>query len=173
MSKSDRPLSPKCIRTKSISRSGVLVLGAQESSYQGQAYQHDLDIGANLRSYDTASDIQSAIPDSVPKKSSFEGVSGYLNLDGGWAESAVGVERLMAEVQGLGGTIVAGFPVENLIRRDGKTGGVQSKDGRVEEADHVILAAGPWTATTFAKDLDTLNLETRCLATGYVNCIAY
>jgi sarcosine oxidase/L-pipecolate oxidase len=48
-------------------------------------------------------------PDNVETGPSFEGISGYLNLDSGWALAARGVKVLMARV--IRGQVIGGKAV--------------------------------------------------------------
>jgi sarcosine oxidase/L-pipecolate oxidase len=80
------------------------------------------------------------LPDSVKTGPAFEGASGYLNLDSGWAFATRGVEMLMSRMITLRGNVMGGKAVTGLIRQDGRTSGV-------------TLASGSWTASTF-RDID-------------------
>lgn len=145
---------------------GILVLGSTATSYADSAYQNDVTIGARVKSLNSPDELHRAIPNSVSPKPPFTGLHGYLNIDGGWADAAAGLQRMTNEVSRLGGKLVPGFAVDKLLKKDGRTMGVCTKDGRIQEADHVVLASGAWTASTFARDLDNLDLDRRCHATG-------
>jgi sarcosine oxidase/L-pipecolate oxidase len=66
-------------------------------------------------------------------------VDGYVNGQGGWAESGRVVARL---AEGL--DVRGGVPVRAL-RGDDRIDGVVLADGTVMEADVVVVAAGAWT----------------------------
>lgn len=76
---------------------------------------------------------------------------GYYNPIGGWANAALGVERLHERIKGLGGDIIPSAEVVELIKTtSGEEGredvkGVKCKDGREFTGDRVILAMGSWT----------------------------
>jgi sarcosine oxidase / L-pipecolate oxidase len=94
--------------------------------------------------------------------------SGYLNLDGGWADARKGIERALLKVQELGGKVYAGKTMSKLLKTsDGlQTRGVECLDGSSYEADLVIVAAGAWTVSS-VPELATLAGVAK--ATGYVS----
>lgn len=70
----------------------------------------------------------------------------YVNPVGGWAWASKAVEKLYERIIPLGGKIVAGAELEDLIV-DGKTvRGVRTKDGKEYRADKTIVCTGSWTA---------------------------
>lgn len=79
--------------------------------------------------------------------------TGYLNLDGGWANAAQGVQLMTSKVIAMGGKVVPGKSAQRILREDEKTTGVQCTDGTIFDAALVVLAIGAWTASTF-RDLD-------------------
>ena len=147
-------------------RSGVFVVHystSTEGTYTDQSYINDMALGARIRNLKTPADIRSIFPPGA-KTASFDGVHGYINLDGGWANAAHGVELLMKKVAELGVTILPGKPVVDLVKGDGgqRTVGVKCTDGTQYAADVVVIAAGSWTPSSFPK----LDLMGKCLATG-------
>ncbi|KAJ3519778.1 hypothetical protein NM688_g9253 [Phlebia brevispora] len=144
--------------------SGVFVVHESTGSetYTDQSHTNDLAIGSRVVELKTPSDIRAIFPASA-KTSSFEGVYGYLNRDGGWAHAARGVEILMHKVEKAGAKIVPGKSVVGLFRdANGKTVGVRCKDGSRYDADIVVVAAGSWTPSSFPE----VDLLGKCLATG-------
>ncbi|PSR73762.1 hypothetical protein PHLCEN_2v10406 [Hermanssonia centrifuga] len=142
--------------------SGVLVLRKSgNEAYTDQSYHNDIALGAHLEDLTTPDAIRATFPADI-KTPSFEGSSGYLNHDGGWAFASQGVSLLMRRVASLGAQILAGKAVIELIKKDGKTNGVKCADGTAYYADLVVLASGSWTPSTFA----SLDLKGKCLATG-------
>lgn len=97
--------------------------------------------------------MRAVLPDAVQTGPAFEGASGYLNLDSGWAFATRGIEMLMSRVVALGGKVVGGKAVTGLVRRGGRTSGVTLADGSSIDARLVVIASGSWTASTF-RDLD-------------------
>jgi sarcosine oxidase / L-pipecolate oxidase len=161
-----------CIFPFHYARSGVLVLGNRDASeYSNAAFENDRQIGADVTSFASPDAIRAFLASrqvSTPPLASFEKNVGYHNADGGWAASARGVDQLLGEVRARGVVIVPGFAVSELIR-DGEEDvvrGVRAHDGREIHADHVVLASGSWTPSTFAGQLGPLSFEQRCLATG-------
>lgn len=99
----------------------------------------------------------------------------YMNYDGGWAHAEAGISRAIDRVRALGGTVLAGKKVVELLKEpmiDGnqsnslKTKGVRCADGSEFNADIVILATGAWTAS----DFPDMSLNEKCLATGQSVC---
>jgi len=133
--------------------------------YANDAYRNDVALGARLELLTNGVAIRQVFPPQA-NVASFLNATGYLNRDGGWAHASQGVSLLMDKVIALGGQVVAGKAVETLLRRDGKTVGVQCADGTVFHAKVVVLAAGSWTASSFPE----LRLDEQCVATG--QCIA-
>ncbi|KAI0079301.1 FAD dependent oxidoreductase [Panus rudis PR-1116 ss-1] len=142
-------------------QSGVVVLGSGQTSYTDSAYKNDVANGARIEPLNTEEAIRAVFPPNV-KTGSFEGKSGYINRDGGWANASQGIKLMMDKVLALGGRIVPGKAVVDLMKRDGKTAGVRCADGSEIEADLVVIASGSWTASNFPG----LDLGSKCLATG-------
>ncbi|CAL1711342.1 unnamed protein product [Somion occarium] len=141
--------------------SGVVVIGWGQETYADKAYENDVALGARIETLAEPAAIRARFPADV-KTASFEGMSGYLNRDGGWAFAAQGIQLLLSKVNALGGTVVPSKSVVKLLQREGKTHGVECADGSSYEADLVVIASGSWTASAFP-DLD---LGAKCLATG-------
>ena len=76
---------------------------------------------------------------------------------------------MQSKVESLGGKVIPAKAVSNLIQKDGKTVGVNCEDGSSYDADLVVIASGSWTASAFPG----LHLEEKCLATGYVQPLAF
>lgn len=142
-------------------RCGVAVVGADRASYTENSFKNDIALGSRIEVLQASESIRSLFPSDV-KTSSFEGIFGYINRDGGWVFAAQGISLMMDKVKSLGGVIVAGKCVTGLIQKDGKTVGVRCAEGSDFEADLVVIASGSWTSSSFY----TLHLEDNCLATG-------
>ncbi|KAK0195755.1 FAD dependent oxidoreductase [Armillaria mellea] len=112
----------------SYQESGVLVLGSA-NSYTEQSYKSDAALGLRLKRLKNADSIRGIFPDGV-KVGSFDKITGYLNLDGGWAHAANGVSALTAKVIQLGGKVLPGKT----------TVGVQCKDGSSFRSKYTIVA---------------------------------
>lgn len=98
---------------------------------------------------------------------------GYLNLDGGWAEAARGLDAMLANVQKLGARVEGGKEVTGLLKDEkGKTCGVQCTDGSSFPADIVVLAAGAW-APALAERAGVPGMNTKFAATGCVFRFAF
>ena len=129
--------------------------------YSDKSYTNDIALGARIEDLTTPEAIHAIFPPGVPTVS-FEGTSGYLNRDGGWAFAEQGVFQLMQKVQKQGAQIIAGKSVVELVKKEGRTGGVKCADGTAYDADLVVIASGSWTPSSFP----TLDLHGKCLATG-------
>ncbi|KAL1723712.1 FAD dependent oxidoreductase [Schizophyllum commune] len=142
---------------------GVLVLGSDgHSEYKDAALKHDKEMGLDLVDLEKPEALRTAIPEGI-EAGSFEGYTGYLNRNAGWAMASQGLELLTNEVKALGATILTGKTVSQLLREDGQTKGVACQDGSKYEAALVVLATGAWTGSSFDADLDCNAL---CTATG-------
>ena len=152
-------------RAERLSRSGVLVLGSSSDisidNYATKYYENDVVIGSRLHALKDGEAIRSVFPKGV-NVASFEKSSGYLNLDGGWANAAQGIQFMTARVVAFGGKVIPGKSVVKLLRENGRTSGVQFSDGTTYDATLVVLATGSWTASSFP-DLDFTG---KCIATG-------
>lgn len=117
-----------------------------------------------MKNLNTPEEIKAIFPPGV-KTGSFEGASGYLNYEGGWAFASQGVAVLLERVKKLGAVVYPGKSVVDLVKgEDGVTRGVKTADGSSYDADLVVIASGSWTPSTFPK----LDLFDKCLATGSV-----
>lgn len=74
---------------------------------------------------------------------------GYLNPNGGWAESGKVIAKLknLAFLNGV--ELHEGVAFGSLIEKKSKVVGVKSADGREWKADLVLVAAGAWTPFLF------------------------
>ncbi|KAF8161269.1 FAD dependent oxidoreductase [Crassisporium funariophilum] len=147
----------------SYHESGVLVLGSSNSgeTYVDQSYKNDIALGAVVEPLDSSDSIRSIFPPQV-QTASFEQCTGYLNRDGGWANARQGLSIMLREVVDLKGKVLPGKGVSKILRRDGRTTGVQCVDGSVIKSALVIIATGSWTPSAFPE----LDLGRVCLATG-------
>ncbi|KAI0918968.1 hypothetical protein AcW1_003527 [Taiwanofungus camphoratus] len=141
--------------------SGVFVLLSGGGTYANESYSNDTELGARVESLKDAEAIRAIFPPGV-ETTSFESSTGYLNRDGGWANSSQGISLILSKVASMGGRVVPGKHVVNLVQQDGKTTSVECVDGTTYNADLIVLSAGSWTASTFP----SFNLGDKCLATG-------
>ncbi|TCD64557.1 hypothetical protein EIP91_003914 [Steccherinum ochraceum] len=153
--------------------SGVLVLGSASASYADKAYANDIALGARIDTLASPDAIRAVFPSTV-KTASFDGLSGYVNHDGGWAQASKSMSILLEKVIAFeGASVIPGKAVTGLLRKaDGEAGkertvGVKCDDGTEYDAELVVLAAGSWMASTFPE----LDLQEKCVATG--QCVAF
>lgn len=112
---------------------------------------------------DPRSALNTIFPSDVQLGECFEDGQAFMNYDGGWAEAERGVAHAIEKVLARGGKVIGGKKVEKLLKTaDGVTNGVLCSDESKFEADLVVIATGPWTASSFPE----LNLGDKCLATG-------
>ncbi|KAI0317136.1 FAD dependent oxidoreductase [Amylostereum chailletii] len=141
--------------------SGVLVTGSGNAPDVADSYQNDLAAGARLIETKDPRSIRSTFPPDVPI-GALDGFFGFLNQDGGWVAAAQAVASMTVEVEELGGKIVTGKLVTQLVKKDSRVSGVRCADGTSIEAGLVILACGSWTASSFPE----LDLGERCFSTA-------
>lgn len=138
------------------------MLGSKEAPYGAKSYENDIAAGVRVTKLDTGATISSVLPPNI-KSGSLDNLAGYLNHDGGWAYASQGISLMTERVKEMGGKLLTGKAAHKLLRReeDGRTLGVECKDGTRFEAALTVLATGSWTASTFSEfDLG------HCLATG-------
>ncbi|KIK69060.1 hypothetical protein GYMLUDRAFT_152711 [Collybiopsis luxurians FD-317 M1] len=145
----------------SYHESGVLVLGS--SKYADEAYRNDLQQGLRLQRVE---DATQCFPKGVNVSLTGDSSQGYLNYDGGWADAGKATYLLTKKVIALGGKVILGKQVTELLRKGGITEGVKCHDGTVIYCSLVIVAAGPWTPSI----LPELEHSNKSLATG--QCVA-
>ena len=129
--------------------------------YTNMAYENDVALGARVEPITSPEAFHALFPDSADVAVLGE-ARGFINRDGGWAWASQGVRRAMDHVLAMGGKIVPGKAVVELMREGRKATGARCKDGSTFIADLVVLAPGSWTASSFPD----LGLNRQCLATG-------
>ena len=113
------------------------------------------EVFTNARAHAPITDLSSSESFSKVLDPSYTGISrpqvgrvGYFNPIGGWANAALGVQRLYEKIAALeGGELVPGAAAKSLIydKRGNDVVGVSTQDGRSFYGDKVILAMGSWT----------------------------
>jgi glycine/D-amino acid oxidase-like deaminating enzyme len=71
---------------------------------------------------------------------------GFFHAKGGYAESGRAVAVMARRAGEIGVTLMVGGQVASLVERSGQVTGVRDASGREIGADHVLVAAGAWTA---------------------------
>jgi len=74
-----------------------------------------------------------------------EGVEGYLNPEGGWAESGNVVRHLVREARDAGVRFADRVAVARLLESDSRVQGIVTEAGEGLRFDFVVVAAGSWT----------------------------
>jgi sarcosine oxidase/L-pipecolate oxidase len=84
----------------------------------------------------------------------------YANPEAGWVDSARATAAYLRTAQSRGVQRATGDVVELLLDEQ-KSGlrGVRTRDGRVFEAERVVLAAGAWTSALLSPVEDTLDIR--------------
>jgi glycine/D-amino acid oxidase-like deaminating enzyme len=72
-------------------------------------------------------------------------VDGYVNPEGGYAESGPVVARLVEEARGAGVRLLTGVTFARLAVRGSRVRGIVSTDGAELAAEGVVMATGAWT----------------------------
>ncbi|KAF2114848.1 FAD dependent oxidoreductase [Lophiotrema nucula] len=95
----------------------------------------------------------------VLSETKLEGMEkGYWNPEAGWADAGDAVAKMTEEAVARGVRYETGDVEELLLGEDGVKG-VKTRDGRVYEADKVVLATGAWTSQLLSPVEDQLGIE--------------
>lgn len=122
---------------------GLLVLSSwplAPGSYEGDSFATLTNRGHALQRLDAA-----AVGERFPRWASAGFAGGYLNPNGGWAESGAVVAALAAEARAAGLALHEGIAVRELARDGERVVGVVTAAGERILADAVVIAAGAWT----------------------------
>ena len=86
--------------------------------------------------------------------------SAYWNGDAGWVEADKAVGAMLEEALGRGVTYLQG-EVKGVVLKEGGKGakGVRLGNGRVVEADRIVVATGAWTSMVMSGVEDELGIE--------------
>lgn len=140
-------------------------MGEGAARYTRESYHNDLGLRVRVVNLEDSEKRKSVFGDGIELGISFtRDCFAYLNQDAGWVYADGGTRRALENVRALGGTVISGKEVRQLVRGDGGTGrttGVKCKDGSAYSAELVVLATGSWTPSTFPE------LTLQCLATGF------
>lgn len=141
-------------------------MGKGEAGYTRASYTNDLALGVRVLTLEDEERRKVVFPDGVELGTAFTSdCFAYLNRDGGWVYAEGGTRRALENVLALGGTVVGGKAVKDLVKKNGESGrttGVWCTDESVYPAELVVLAAGSWTPSTFPEPMR----QSQCLATG-------
>ncbi|KAH7390487.1 FAD dependent oxidoreductase [Pyrenochaeta sp. MPI-SDFR-AT-0127] len=119
---------------------------------------------------DRGSDDTSDIAIDVGLRSNWQGIlsevdleeptiaKGYWNPKAGWADAAKAMQRLMEAATSRGVKYDCG-DVDRLVLADDGVRGVKTQDGRIYEADKVLLATGAWTSELLSPIEDELRVS--------------
>ena len=144
-------------------------MGERKAGYTRTSYANDLALGVRVVNLEGEEKRKAIFPGGVELGAAFaRDCFAYLNQDGGWVYATGGTQRALENVRTLGGTIIGGKAVKELVKENGemgKTVGVRCTDDSVYSAELVVLAAGSWTPSTFPESVS----KSHCLATGYIH----
>jgi sarcosine oxidase/L-pipecolate oxidase len=140
-------------------RTGWIMLDAEDSDLAERIRRTFRDRGG-----DPTSDID--LNDSLRKKwggmlkeTSFEGLkSAYWNASSGWADAGAAVEKMMSESVRRGVKYACG-DVATFMLGDEGIQSLRTSDGKVFEAEKIVLCTGAWTSQLLSRLEDELELE--------------
>ena len=143
-------------------------MGKRGAGYIQASYANDLALGVRVVNLEDEGKRRAVFAKGVELGSAFTSdCFAYLNQDGGWVHAEGGTRRALENVRALGGTVISGKTVKELVKENeeaGRTTGVRCTDDSVYSAEFVVLAAGSWTPSTFPESVP----QSQCLATGYI-----
>jgi sarcosine oxidase/L-pipecolate oxidase len=143
-------------------------MGEGTAGYTKASYANDLALGVRVVNLEGEDKRKAVFAKGVELGTAFtRDCFAYLNQDGGWVYAEGGTRRALENVQALGGTVIGGKAVKELVKENGeteRTTGVRCTDNSVYSAELVVLATGSWTPSTFHESIS----QSQCLATGYI-----
>jgi sarcosine oxidase/L-pipecolate oxidase len=143
-------------------------MGEGTAGFTKASYANDLALGVRVANLEDEEKLKAVFPKGVELGAAFaRDCFAFLNRDGGWVYAEGGTRRALENVRALGGTVISGKVVKELVKEDGemeRTTGVRCADGLVFSAELVVLATGSWTPSTFPESVH----QSQCLATGYI-----
>ena len=143
-----------------------MITGERGAGYTEASYTNDVALGVRVVNLENEEKRKAVFPEGVELGTAFtRDCFAYLNRDSGWVYAEGGTRRALENVRALGGTVIGGRPVKELVKENGKTVGVRCTDGSVYSAELVVLAAGSWTPSAFPESVP----QSQCLATGYIH----
>ena len=141
-------------------------MGERKAGYIRASYANDLALGVRVVNLEDEEKRKAVFGGGVELGTAFtRDCFAYLNRDGGWVYAEGGTRRALENVRALGGTVIGGKAVKELVKDNmetGRTTGVRCIDGSIYSAELVVLAAGSWTSSTFPESIP----QSQCLATG-------
>lgn len=110
-------------------------------------------MGLPVRKTSDPAAIRAAFPAHLDdgRLARFDTQQGYLNPVSGWAEAGRAVEVGIERVKAMGGEVRAASEVVGLLEEDGQVRGVKLASGETLGASLVVVAAGAWTPSLFAR----------------------
>lgn len=154
-----RDTSPGGLGEGRYSESGlVLVADSEREGY----VRNSLENVRRLEKEDAVRELKSRREiDDVVGAGGGSGDWGYVNWRSGWADAEAGMRWLRTKLEKTGRVQFVCAEVVGLVREGKKVFGVRLKDGSVQGAALVILAAGAWSGRL-------VDLRGRATATGQV-----
>ena len=144
----------------------------QDGDFGRKALANVKPIEPSVTALDSPEDITRKLAPSpdIPVATFPSTARGYHNPVGGWVHASKAVEKLYEFLAELGGEIVPGAEMTELVLEDDgrDVRGVRCKDGREFYADKVIVALGSWTPSHPA--LKKIVPQDLIVATGQAIC---
>ena len=113
--------------------------------------------------------VRSRFPEDAAILSNLE--QAYFNQNGGWADAAAALTRMIALAKELGAQFLTGHALDDLVfktepgMKEQRVVGIKTANGKVLDADIVILAMGAWTASSLRTRPD-LGIAHKVVASG-------
>lgn len=124
---------------------GFLVM-SRETMQRG-GFEHDSHAFLTSRGHKLRRTSAQMLRDLHPEWNHSVYHDGYLNPIGGWVESGRVIARLSEEARLSGVEIIEEVANPQPVFDGTRCHGIQSNNGIVWQADHVLIAAGAWTPT--------------------------
>lgn len=128
------------------------------------------DLGLRNEVVCAAADLQAIYPGKDILPQVHEGNFNYMNKEAGWAESGKIVKLMIDWVVELGAKVIPGQTVKSFQEEGEKITGVVTVDGRIFEAEKLVLACGAWSEqllhdTPLATPAGFLTASAQCIIT--------
>ena len=119
-------------------------------------YEYDSFAFLSERGYNLQRLNEGLLAERFPRWNRQKYIDGYYNPRAGWVEAVKVVSRLEAEARACGVAMHTGAKISGLLEDGFRVTGVATSDGGRQDADLVVVAAGPWTPTLLPQLADMM-----------------